>query len=147
MEAVGATPEEIVQIRNEDRAAQGVTPEHDRQALKAVRRAQHLLDPRSTVVKIPHGKTAPVTDFLHQAFGGPGFENLLVVSPVEVNFFGERRIVRWLARQFPQGWSGGALPQRGFWGHPLTSETAPRRFVSLLCDRIRDIAPTEEGTR
>ena len=49
--------------------------------------------------------------------GGPGFENLLVISPTEVNFFGRGSLVGRLGEEFPGGWSGGALPERGFWGH------------------------------
>ena len=58
-----------------------------------------------------------ITDRLDRELGGPGYHNLLILSPGEVNFYGEGRLVNALAAAFPAGWYGGSLPERGFWGH------------------------------
>lgn len=116
MAAMGATAEEIRDIRARDRRAQGVTQDEEHQARAAVAAARMLADGRLTVVELPHGKTAPVTDRLHEALGGPGYENLLILSPDETNFYGQGRLVNALRARYPGGWSGGDLPDKGFWG-------------------------------
>jgi len=69
------------------------------------------------VVCLSHCRTATVTDRLQPELGGPGYANLLVYCPDQVNFFGSGTLVLALDKTFPGGWSGGALPDRGFWGH------------------------------
>lgn len=131
----GATPEEIVEIRNRDRRAQGVTLADERSAEQAVSAASR--DPESglTVVRLPHGRTSPVTDFLDPAYGGPGCHNLLIVSPGEVNFFGSGEIVERLDDFFPCGWKGGSLPERGFWGF-----AASPAEVDAIAERAAHVA-------
>lgn len=113
---VGATREEIVQIRAFDRRVQGITEEEEEAARISVDQAQVLARGRLTVVHLPHSKTAAAADRMEPALGGSGYHNLLVISPKEVNFFGEGKIIEALKQTFPEGWSGGALPERGFWG-------------------------------
>jgi hypothetical protein len=125
----GATPEEIRQVRAADRAAQGITPAEEAAAERAIEVRQELCDRRLTVVHLPHGRTAPVTDRLHEALGGPGYENLLIASPGEVNFFGSGELVNALDARWPGGWKGGALPQRGFWGHRRVDSTEVAPFL------------------
>ena len=48
--------------------------------------------------------------------GGPGFENLLVISPDEINVFGSGDVIEHLAAAFPDGWYGGNLPEHGYFG-------------------------------
>lgn len=117
MLALGASREEITEVRTQDRAAQGITAEEERAGEQAVARAENLLDGRLTVVRLPHNRCAVVTDRLDSSLGGPGYKNLLIISSDEVNFFGQGELVRELDRAFPGGWYGGALPQRGFWGN------------------------------
>jgi hypothetical protein len=113
----GASPEEIREIRAADRAAQGITPEQEAEAQRAVQHTRTLADGDLTVVRLPHARTAAVTDRLHPALGGPGYRNLLIESPEELNFYGEGMLVHALNLAFPGGWYGGALPDQGFWGH------------------------------
>ncbi len=115
--AIGATREEIIRIRAADRAAQGIAPEEEAQGEEAVKRLQSRAGGRLHVVELPHARTATVADRLESALGGPGYTNLLVVSPMQVNFFGQGKIIEALNRRYPSGWYGGALPERGFWGH------------------------------
>jgi len=56
------------------------------------------------------------SDWLQPELGGPGCENLLVISPGEVNFYGTGKLAEDLNRHFSGGWYGGALPERGYWG-------------------------------
>jgi hypothetical protein len=130
--AVGATPEEIRQVRSADRAAQGVTPKEETQAERAVAEAETTADDRLTVVRLPHRRTSAAADRLERVLGGPGYENLLVLSPDQVNFFGVGEIVVALDKSFPGGWYGGGLPDRGFWGH---GELLPD-VLPFLCERL-----------
>ncbi len=113
---MGATLEEIVEVRAADRAAQGITPEEETAGARAVAQAQTVANGRLTIVRLPHARTATVADRLQPELGGPGYQNLLVYGPEQVNFFGSGKLVRALDNQFPGGWYGGALPARGFWG-------------------------------
>ncbi|MGH8491350.1 MAG: hypothetical protein ACREXS_21445 [Gammaproteobacteria bacterium] len=113
---LGATQAEIIQVRAADRAAQGITSEDEQAGQKAASQAETVADGRLTIVRLPHNRTAAVTDRLDPALGGRGFQNLLVQSPEEVNFYGDGKFVMALATRFPSGWYGGALPERGFWG-------------------------------
>jgi hypothetical protein len=116
MKALGATTEEMREIRRLDREAQGVTSEEERGAEIAVSARRMLLGGRLTVVRCPHDRTATVTDRLHADLGGPGYVNLLVLGPNEWAFFGEGALVECLDRTYPGGWKGGDLPKAGFWG-------------------------------
>lgn len=135
MMEMGATKEEIAQIRYQDRAAQGITPEQEKQAEEAVANATEFCG--VTVVKMPHSKTATVTDRL---FDPNKPQNLLIISgDGETNYFGPEDICRKLQgnktgeRPAPWdpnqteilydhfgGWTGGAgLGKEGgtaFWG-------------------------------
>ena len=112
--ALSATPEEIRQVRAADRRAQGITAAEEVQAEHAIARADSPTR-GLTVVQLPHARMATVADRLHAASGGPGFGNLLVVSPREINFSGDGWLVERLHAAFG-GFYGGNLPSRGFWG-------------------------------
>lgn len=114
---IGASLDEMMKIRRKDRQAQGITPEQEAQGVEAVKNAQLMAGGGLTVVKLPHAKTTVVSDLMEPALGGPGYENLLVISPGEVNFYGAGSAVEALNRKYPAGWYGGALPEYGFWGH------------------------------
>lgn len=117
MVEVGASQEEIVQVRAADRAAQGITPEEEAAGARAVATAESSANGLLTIVHLPHSRTATVADRLQPELGGPGYKNLLVYCPDQVNFFGAGEMVLALEKHFPGGWYGGALPARGFWGH------------------------------
>ena len=122
MAAIGTTSEEIQHIRALDRKAQGITQEQELAGEEAIRN----LDNRSvglTIVYLPHDKTATVTDRLSSLTGGPGYSNLLIVSPEELSFFGSGKIILELERKFG-GYCGGQLPSSGYWGMAVSYETA-----------------------
>lgn len=114
---IGATEEEILAIRKAEWRAQGITDEQMEQSKIAIKNLETTSNGKLTIVRLPHSKTAVVTDLLHPALGGPGYENLVVISLDEVNFYGTGDLVMALDRAFPGGWYGGALPKYGFWGH------------------------------
>jgi hypothetical protein len=133
---LGATKEEVSAIRAADRKAQGVTPEEEEAAERALSRLRILADGALAVATLPHAHTAPLCDRLEPALGGIGFENLLIDSPDQLNFFGKGNLIYALNEGFPGGWYGGALPERGFWGHQSASLPSVRNF--LLAELARN---------
>jgi hypothetical protein len=131
---VGATMDEIIAIRAADRSAQGITKEQEMQAEEAISARQELCGGRLTVVNLSHNRTAVVADRMAVELGGLGYENLLVLSPNEVNFYGSGELVFALDKAFPGGWFGGSLPKQGFWGH---GEPLPD-VVSFLVEKLND---------
>ena len=130
---MGATPEEIVKVRTADRAAQGITPEEEAAGERAVAQAKTLAGGLLTVVHLPHARTATVTDRLQPELGGPGYQNLLVYCPEQLNFFGAGQLVLALHHRFQNGWYGGALPARGFWGHDAPVPDVLPFLLDRLC--------------
>jgi len=131
---IGAAKSEILKIRLADRKAQGITDEQEKQGAQAVKRADILFDGKLTIVHLPHSKTAVVADLLYPALADRQHENLLVISPNEVNFFGDGNIIFELNTKFPGGWYGGALPDYGFWGHSSPASDV----VEFLKKRVSD---------
>jgi hypothetical protein len=148
LRAAGASPEEVREIRREDRAAQGITHAEEAEAERAARAAVDArAGGRLGVAHLAHGKTAALVDRLQPEMGGAGPENLLVWSPGEVNFFGSGALVAALDRSFPGGWYGGALPERGFWGHGLPvsgGEAAVERCLEDELDARLGPGPVRE---
>ncbi len=126
MRRIGATEEEIARVRAADRSAQGITEDDELAGEQSLRDARLIADGRLLVVRLPHAHTAVVADRVEMDRDPP--ESLLVISPNEVNFYGPGAVVEMLASRYPGGWSGGALPERGFWGH----RPEPRDIVELL---------------
>jgi hypothetical protein len=126
MRRIGATEEEIARVRAADRSAQGITEDDELAGEQSLRDARLIADGRLLVVRLPHEHTTVVADRLEMDRDPP--ENLLVISPNEVNFYGPGAVVEMLTSRYHGGWSGGALPERGFWGH----RPAPRDIVEFL---------------
>lgn len=133
MQAMGATAAEMQSIRAADRAAQGISAADER-AAEAATAALEQLPSGVLVARLPHAYAATVTDRLDAALGGPGYSELVVVSPHEVNFYGKGETIAQLDAAFPGGWRGGELPQRGFWGHARLGDS---RAVLDLLQHIR----------
>lgn len=143
MRRLGATAEEMTAVRAEDRRAQGITPAQEAEGLAALGAGRPALDGRLLVVDLPHPHTATVTDpiALDPRWAGP--DNLLVLMPDEIAFFGDGAAVGALDAACPGGWSGGELPERGFWGHlgrkgALETDLLDVLAASLGADRARD---------
>lgn len=130
MLAMGATPKEVASVRLADRTAQGITPEQEVEAERAI--AQAETSGRLTVVHMAHSKTACITDRLHKGAGGPGYDQLLIISADgERNFFGDGKLCQTLKEKF-EGWNGGSgLGKEGgnaFWGG-YPNEVALKNFI------------------
>ena len=113
MLTVGATDAEIAQVRAADRSAQGITPEQESEAERAIASAE--VTGRLTVVHLAHSKCATITDRL---FGR--YDQLIVLSDDgEANLYGDGALCANLKEKFG-GWNGGSgLGQEGgnaFWG-------------------------------
>jgi hypothetical protein len=52
---------------------------------------------------------------LEEALGGPGYENLLILSPSQTLFYGGGWGIDRLRSLYPGGWWGCELPHRGYW--------------------------------
>lgn len=133
--AIDANTAEVADVRRADRAAQGITAEEEAEAERTVEEAEALAGGALTVVRLKHSRLAAVEDRLARALGGPGVTNLLVLSPAEVNFSGAGPLVLALAGRYPEGWSGGDLPERGYWG----TKSVPDDLVDFLASVLQEV--------
>jgi len=130
MLAMGATPEEVAEIRLADRSAQGITLEQEAEAERAISVAE--IKGRLTTVRMAHSKCATVTDRL---FGR--YDQLLILSgDGEVNFYGDGAICAELKTKFG-GWNGGSglgkAGESAFWGgYPKQEEV-----LDFICQNLR----------
>lgn len=117
----------IKKVRLQDRAAQGITPEQEKVAEEAIKKAE-VFD-RLTVVRMSHSKTSTVCDRLYGRY-----KNLLILSEDgEVNFFGERRVIERLSSLVKGSWSGGDLDHNnGFWGGYPQDLNVEKEMKNLL---------------
>lgn len=113
---VGATSEEICEIRRRDRECQGISPEEEVAGVLAIECAKLHDGGRLAVVHLPHSRGATVTDANIREANGPEYENLLVFCPDCVLYFGEGRMIERLRQRYPRSWYGGQLPEFGYWG-------------------------------
>lgn len=126
MLALGATPEEVAEVRLLDRSAQGITHEQEAEAERAIAAKEEVNG--VTIVRMSHSKTATVCDRL---FDPAKEQRLLILSEDgESNFFGDGALCLALqgkdtCTKTPEGytiydhfggWVGGNLPKSGFWG-------------------------------
>jgi hypothetical protein len=109
LKKAGVSNKDIKKIRNYDRRCQGVTKKDEKLALKAIEGKKEYGN--LVIVMSETDKTGPVTDRL---FGK--YENILIISKNEVNFFGRGKIIIHLKQAYPASWCGGNLPEYGFWG-------------------------------
>ena len=133
----GANAMEIVAIRDRDRAAQGIGADVEADARRAVAKAEQ--HGSLTIVTTSAPTASAITDFIQLEFGGPGADNLLVLSPETISFFGDGRVVKALAR-FKGSWHGGALPERGFWGSDARQAARRKHIVRRVHELVRKFA-------
>lgn len=124
MLSMGATPEEVAAVRLADRSAQGITPEQEAEAERALGCREVING--VTVVRMSHSKTATVADRL---FDPEKEQRLLILSgDGESNFFGKKELCLllqgektgktaegWDTYSHFGGWTGGG-ETTGFWG-------------------------------
>lgn len=125
LEAFGVKPDEIRQVRDADRAAQGVdleTEAESRRAAAAATEEDGLL-----LVETTANTSSAIMDFLHPVYRSTALQNsaenapenapdnTLVIMPDKVSFFGSGTAILAL-KDLPGCWYGGDPPARGFWG-------------------------------
>lgn len=103
-------------IRKMDRKEQGIKPEQEKQAEEAVEKREDLFNNYLTIVRLPHSKTAAVTDRLYGSY-----KNLLVISSDgESNFYGNGQICQELKNKYEESWAGGSglgmVSGEAYWG-------------------------------
>ena len=110
MQSMGASEEEILEIRLQDRIAQGVTQEHEEEAKRAI--ANQIVVDGIAVIKTQSDKFSPIADRMYQK------NHLLIYSDKELTYYGTARDL--LANAFSdlisaqKAYYGGA--QNGFFG-------------------------------
>ena len=107
LEALGGTDEEIARVRMFDRVAQGVNRHQEAVADSLLGEAEYAKAARGEllVINSPHSKCSPFTDRLYGHWKDG--ERLLIVSPGEVNFYGDGGVAESAKAQFG-GWGGGS---------------------------------------
>lgn len=124
MLSMGATAEEVAAVRLADRSAQGITPEQEAEAERALGCREVING--VTVVRMSHSKTATIADRL---FNPEEEQRLLILSgDGESNFFGKKELCLllqgektgktaegWDTYSHFGGWTGGG-DETGFWG-------------------------------
>lgn len=103
-------------VRSKDREAQGITKEQEKQAEEAIQKREDLYNNTLTIVRMPHSKSATVTD---RAYGT--YENLFVPSEDgESNFFGNGKLCKELHDTYQGSWAGGSglgsSNGKAYWG-------------------------------
>lgn len=144
LRAIGASDEEIEAIRRADRRAQGITPEEEEQGEAAFHRREAALSGALTMVRLPHSRTAVVADRMSLCGPADAVSNLLIICPGEIDFFGHGAAVEALDTAFPGGWSGGDLPDAGFWGHAHPLPEADVLAVLAKASLRQPQAPVED---
>lgn len=134
---LGASDEEIRSLRDADRAAQGISPQVEagsRVALQQAERIGPLL-----VIRTDQPTSSAIVDFLDPVYGGPGVDDVLVVMPGKLAFFGRGAAIDALA-DMDGCWFGGDLPLRGFWGIAEASDARQREVLQRLVTVLGDAA-------
>jgi len=121
LRAMGATPDEVRAIRDADRMAQGVSDATERESRRAIAAAEHR--GALVIVRSSAPTSSAIVDFLLPEYGGPGADEVLVVMPDKVAFFGRGSVIEDL-KSVPGCWYGGALPNFGYWGAMLEGSSA-----------------------
>lgn len=122
LQALGATSEEMREVRYLGRKVQGVTVEQELEASRALAApVEKIGDIR--VIRMTHSKTAPIGDALAieaLAEGMPIPAYLVLSGDGEVNFSGPGDIAQALHEKFVGGWAGGQglgkVDGTAYWG-------------------------------
>ncbi len=121
-------------VRSKDREAQGITKEQEKQAEEAIQKREDLYNNTLTIVRMPHSKSATVTD---RAYGT--YENLFVPSEDgESNFFGNGKLCKELHEGSWAGGSGlGSSNGKAYWGG-YPDQTEVENFIKEKAKAISE---------
>jgi len=141
MREMGASAAEIREIREMDRAAQGVTAEDERLAERSVRERMETLGEGTVFVESLTERTSPVTDRLWDRF-----DHIFVRTPDGTFLYsGKGYVVRRLKDRFDamkkdkdavEFWYGGELPETGFFGANTSLNRKEARDVTIISHHI-----------
>lgn len=134
---LGASDEEIRSVRDADRAAQGISPQVEAGSRAALRQAE--LIGQLLVIRTDQPTSSAIVDFLDPVYGGPGVDDVLVVMPDKLAFFGHGAAIDALA-DMDGCWFGGDLPTRGFWGIAEVSDARRSEVLRRLVTVLGDVA-------
>ena len=124
---MGADLNEMLTVRRADRAAQGITPEHEEEALRALAAPVEMLG-NVRVIRMSHSKCAPVGDAIALeaiVAGKPVPQYLVLSGDGEANFSGDGVMAKALFDEYraPQpanAWAGGSglgkAGEQAYWG-------------------------------
>lgn len=113
MKSINASQEEIELVRRKDREAQKITKQQEEEAITAIQN-KRIFNNDLVIIDCPHSKNATITD--RMSLEDSRYQNLLIISPEEINFYGQGKLIHALVAQFPNSWHGGNLPDSGYWG-------------------------------
>ena len=145
MREIGATEQEIAKIRYRDRAVQGITPEQEEQAEKALKEAKEIGG--VMIVTCKHSRTAAILDRLDRDKNPDVF--MYSTSDGEINFSGDGLICKKLTERFPDsdnfsGGSGfGKKGEMAYWGGKKADPNEAAKFV-IKAKRQQENADTAE---
>jgi hypothetical protein len=129
MEAFGATPEEIADIRSRDREAQGVTEEDERLGEKSIKE-NLTIENGITVVKSLTSKFSTITDRLYPC------DQVLIYTNNELTYYGKgvSQLIIAFDKLFKQqkAYSGGG--DKGFFG--IVKNTLPTKELMKAKNKI-----------
>ena len=125
MKAIGATDQEIREIRRFDRRCQGVKKDDEQAAELSIRNHSENLAPGSIYINSLTEKTSPLLDRLYDRY-----KHIFIVTPSrELHYFGAGDMIQRLEKIYQKMkqsspglifWKGGYLPDTGFFGSKAT---------------------------
>lgn len=123
-------------IRKKDRTAQWIDGAKEKQAEEAIKSREDYFDGNFTIVRLPHSKSATVTDRLYGTY-----KNLLVISEDwESNFFWDGKICKEFADKYQGSWSGWSElwieGWNAFWGWYVDQKELEGSLKTKLADSI-----------
>jgi hypothetical protein len=145
LERAGATTEEMHEVRRRDRATQGITAEEEEEGRTAIQYRTTTCGGRLTFVDSPNDRGAAVCDALDSRLGGPGYQNLIILTPTSTQFYGPGHAISRLSNSFPGSWYGGELPRKGFWG--LNERLELNRLMPLIEEYVVTCPSSEVDVR
>lgn len=135
MKELGATQQEMEEIRIFDRKSQGVTEDDEQRAIDAITNHSEEIAPDTIYVHSSTEKSSPVMDRLYQKY-----KHIFIVTPSnDLSYFGPGHIIDKLEayyielhRSKPEilFWKGGNLPDRGFFGSTFAIDKT--EFIQIL---------------
>jgi len=126
---IGATDEEIKEIRSLDKKAQGVTEEDEKNAELSIKHYLKRLSYDTVIIYSLTEKISPIIDRVYKYY-----RHIFIITPSdEINYSGTGQIVELLIKHYEKlketnqniyYWYGGNLPKRGYFGsnYKLTEE-------------------------